>query len=103
VLRREHTPRAQIKLNETNNLARVSNRKSERRNSERIRLKEISSRRVIFIASGNNINIAPLGTGELINWTALCDMKLNGCHIKRYMFFGAAVFFLSLDSSDELI
>ena len=29
-----YTPRAQIKLNETNNLARVSNRKSERRNSD---------------------------------------------------------------------
>lgn len=39
-----HTLRAQIRLNETNNLARVSNRKSERRNSERARLKRTSSR-----------------------------------------------------------
>lgn len=90
-----HTLRAQIKLNETNNLARVSNKKSER-HSQRIGLKEISSP---FIASGNNINIAPLGTGELINWTALCGMRLNDCHIKRHMFSGLQI--LSLDSSDE--
>jgi len=50
------TLRAQIKLNETNNLARVSNGQNVRRASEW----GGRGRSIAFIASGDDVNIGPL-------------------------------------------